>query len=223
MPITRHGIREILLGLLVTGFMATGLLYAAWTVQAWIGWLCVVPGALMIWVLAFFRDPERPVPEGPGLVVSPADGMVTHIDEVDEPTFLGGRARRVSIFMSLFNVHVNRTPAAGTVLHRRHRPGQFLNAMNAESAERNEAHDLGLALDEPAGERMLVRQIAGVIARRIVCVPAIGDHLARGERLGMVKFGSRLEVFVPATREWTIRVRVGQPVRAGATVLGELA
>ena len=223
MPITRHGIREILLALLVTGLMAAGLLYAAWTVQPWIGWLCAVPAALMLWVVAFFRDPERAIPHGPGLVVSPADGVVTHIDEVDEPAFLGGRARRVSIFMSLFNVHVNRAPAAGTVVHRHHRPGQFLNAMSAESSIRNEAHDLGLALDAPAGERMLVRQIAGVIARRIVCVPAVGDHLARGERLGMVKFGSRLEVFVPAARAWTIRVQVGQPVRAGATVLGELA
>jgi len=174
-------------------------------------------------VLSFFRDPEREVPCGTNHLLCTADGTVTHIDEVDEPSFLGGPARRISIFMSIFNVHVNRLPVDGRVAYRAYRRGQFINAMSGDSAHRNEANDLGIETEDPRMPRLLVRQIAGLIARRIVCVPAVGDPVRQGERFGMIKFSSRVEIYLPLATAFTPRVRIGEAVQAGTTILGDLA
>lgn len=188
-------------------------------------WVSVVPftgAALVAW---FFRDPERAVPQEPGILVSPADGHVADIETVDEPSFLGGKAIRVGIFLSPLDVHVNRSPAKGVVRHREYRAGKFLAAYDRRAVEENESCALGIECEAPAGKpplRVLVRQVVGVAARRIVCPAEPGQALARGERFGMIKFGSRTELWVPESAGFRCRVAIGQFVRGGSTVLGEV-
>lgn len=179
-----------------------------------------LPGALLaslwLFIVSFFRDPERVVPTDPAALVSPADGVITHLEEVDEPGV--GRAFRVSIFLSVFNVHVNRSPRRGTVARVAYYPGEFLDARTAGCDRRNE--QLWLDLDDAAlGCRLRLKQISGAIARRIVCRARVGEALAAGERFGMIKFGSRTDVLVPAELVASVGVKVGQAVRGGADVL----
>jgi phosphatidylserine decarboxylase len=199
-------------GAILAGFGAVALLAGggAW----WALPLAWLPVAL--WVPAFFRDPARPGPRGDRLVIAPADGRVVSVGEVDEPAFVGGRALRVSVFMNVFNVHVNRHPVDGTVLLRRYHPGKFLNASLDKSSLDNEQMSLGVRSGRGP---VLVRQIAGLIARRIVTDPQVGDPVRQGERLGLIRFGSRVDTFLPAGAQ--ARVRVGDRTRAGVTVIGE--
>ena len=171
-----------------------------------------------LFALYFFRDPERTAPGGEDELLSPADGVVVEVGEVDENEFIGGRAYKAAVFMSLFDVHVNRAPCSGKVGMRRHHDGSFLNAMRGESSVRNERTLLGVTARD--GRKVLVKQVAGLIARRIVTLPAEGDAMNRGERIGMVKFGSRLEVYVSAAGAFEFSVRVGERVRAGESILG---
>lgn len=221
MGLTPLGRREILLcvgaALLMGGLCAL----LGVVVHPALEWLGLLPAIFILWVLWFFRDPNRTPPEGEHRLVSPADGVITAVDEMDEPLFIEGPALRISIFMSIFSVHVNRAPLAGRIVHRQHVPGAFVNALRDESAQLNEHLDLGLETDRPEAPRILVRQIAGLIARRIVCVREPGETLARGERFGMIKFGSRLEVFLPADSGFVAHVKPGESVRAGSSVLGE--
>jgi len=177
------------------------------------------PAALVPWlsVLWFFRDPERRGPEAEEVLVAPADGRVADVQEVDEPRFVCGRALRVGIFLSPFSVHVNRAPCGGMAMYYRYAPGEFLPAYNPRAPERNEAVELGLVT--PRGLRVLVKQITGVLARRIVCEARPGQVLARGERYGMIKFGSRTELYVPVESGYRAEVVVGQWVRGGETPL----
>jgi phosphatidylserine decarboxylase len=176
---------------------------------------------LWVFVLSFFRDPERDVPDDPAALLSPADGTVTHIDEVDEPDFPGGRALRVSLFLSVFNVHVNRMPRAARVVGLRYFPGDFLYANHPDCFARNE--QLWIDLEEPGTARPLrVKQISGVAARRIVCWLKVGEAVPAGERFGMIKFGSRTEVYLPADTPVELRVKVGDKVAGGSTVLARL-
>ncbi len=222
MRLTKYGIREILIAFLLLGSMAGILLYAGRVWCVYLGPLALAPAIVFVWVLSFFRDPEREIPGAPGLVVSPADGVVTHIDEVDQPAFIEGKALRVSIFMSIFNVHVNRAPCDGRVVYLQYRKGEFLNAMIADSAHRNEANLMGLETGYGRMPKILVRQVAGLIARRIVCDCREGDEFTRGQRFGMIKFSSRVEVFMPVATMIDLRVKVGQKVCAGSTIIGEL-
>ena len=189
-------------------------------------WTAALPftgAALVAW---FFRDPERVIPTDPGILVSPADGTVADIEEVDEPTFLGGRALRVGIFLSPLNVHVNRSPARGTVRHRVYREGKFLVAYDRRAVEENEACAIGIECEAPGGRpplRILVRQVVGAAARRIVCPVEPGRALDRGERFGMIKFGSRTELWVPLDAGFRCRVKIGDGVRGGSTVMGDAA
>src|SRR5205807_554318 len=145
-------------------------------------------GLSWVFIVSFFRDPERRIPTDPQALVSPADGTVTHVDEVDEPDFPGGRAFRVSIFLSIFNVHVNRMPRTGRVINVRYFPGAFLDARHKECSVRNE--QLWLDIEEERSQRLLrVKQISGAIARRIVCWVKLGERIERGRRFGMIKFG----------------------------------
>ncbi|HSR15414.1 MAG TPA: phosphatidylserine decarboxylase family protein [Gemmatimonadales bacterium] len=171
---------------------------------------------LTIWVVAFFRDPARPGPRGDGLVIAPADGRVVSVIPIDEPTFLGGPAIRISIFMNVFNVHVNRYPADGTVAHREYTPGKFLNAATEKASRENEQSSIGL---ETSRGRILVRQIAGLVARRIVTDHGAGTVVRQGERLGLIRFGSRVDVFVPTGARPL--VAVGETTRAGQTIIAE--
>jgi phosphatidylserine decarboxylase len=185
---------------------ASGVLFGVWVL-------------LSIFCLWFFRDPNPRVPLGPDLIVSPAHGKVDIIDEMVESEFMGGACRRVSIFLSVFDVHVQNAPAAGRIVHLRHTPGQFLNAMNQESALRNENVLVGLESGERSGERLGIRLIAGVIARRIVPWVGLGDEVSRGERLSLIQFGSRVELYFPLS--YRVRVAVGNRVCGGETVLVE--
>ena len=180
----------------------------------------MVASTLWVAVALFFRDPERRVPEHPRVLVSPADGCVVEIAHGDEPHYLRQPAHRAAIFMSLFNVHVNRSPCDGRVVAVDHRPGRLGPAMRAEASLKNEANLISIhntEVDQP----VLVKQIAGLVARRTLCARAPGDVLARGETFGMVKLGSRVEVSVPSASTFQWRVKLGESVRAGETVLGE--
>src|SRR4030095_2736467 len=165
----------------------------------------------------FFRDPERTGSRGPQMVIAPADGKVVMITEVDEPTFVHGRAMRVSIFMNVFNVHVNRYPVSGTVKYVHRNPGKFLNAAAEETRLKNEQTSVGL---EASGQRILVRQIAGLIARRIHTYSREGERVEQGERMGIIRFGSRVDVFVPPAS--IVHGKVVKNTSAGTTVLAEL-
>ena len=186
--------------------------------RSWSLWLlALVVTVLALWVAYFFRDPERTGERGPSIVVAPADGKLIMITEVDEPAFVGGRATRLSIFMNVFNVHVNRYPIDGTVKYLHYNPGKFLNAAAEKSSLENEQSSVGI---EAGPYRILVRQIAGLVARRIVTYAREGEQVEQGERMGLIRFGSRVDVFVPPDSR--LRVQLGQLTTAGTTVLAEL-
>jgi len=198
-----------------------GYLYALALTAAGVlvGWLAQPAGALVPLLLAvfflwFFRDPERDIPDAAGAVVSPGDGKVTDVSFV---TMGGEKRARISIFLSVFDVHVNRSPIAGIVTDARYQRGKFLNAMNPASAEQNEQNIVSVEGD---GQLVVFKQIAGLLARRIVFHPKIGDRLERGQRVGLIKFGSRVDVLLDAAAD--LRVKVGDRVRGGASVLAYL-
>jgi len=170
-----------------------------------------------LFTLYFFRDPTPIVPMEPRLYVAPAHGKVDLIDETEEPRFLEGRCRRVSIFLSVFDVHVQQAPVAGRVTFSRHTPGQFLNAIRADCAEHNENFLLGFESAENPGEKIAVKLIAGLIARRIEPWVNIGDEVARGERISLIRFGSRVELLLPLST--SIRIKAGDRVIGGQTVV----
>jgi phosphatidylserine decarboxylase len=193
------------------GFALGGLALGGWW---WIPAGVWLPVAL--WVPFFFRDPDPGGKRGPHLILAPASGRIVSVGRVDEPEFVRGAAQRVSIFMNVFDVHVNRVPASGVTEHRDYRPGKFFNATLDKASEHNERLSVGIRT--PAGP-MLVRQIAGLIARRIVCDPRPGDRVVQGERLGLIRFGSRVDTFLPSTVQ--LRVVVGDRTVAGRTVIAE--
>ena len=176
--------------------------------------LCVPPLMLALFFLWFFRDPSRTIPATPGAIVSPADGVVTEAEWVE--TTLGSRLR-ISIFLNVFDVHVNRSPIAGTVKLVEYREGGFMNAMKPESGLTNEQTMIQIAGD---GYDVSLKQIAGLLARRIVCNVKEGDRVERGQRIGMIKFGSRCDVLMPA--EANLKVKTGARVKGGATTLAVL-
>ena len=210
---------DLLLLVLAATLVAAAVIVIAATKRSWPLWLLGFALLIVaIWVASFFRDPERNAAEkGERIVISPADGKVVLIVEVDEPTFIKGRARRVSVFMNVFNVHVNRYPVSGVVQHVQATPGKFMNAIAENASLENEQTSVGI---ESGSNRILVRQIAGLIARRIHTYSKVGDQAKQGERMGMIRFGSRVDVFLPL--DATVRVKVGDIAHAGVTVLGEL-
>lgn len=168
------------------------------------------------WVVYFFRDPDRHGARGDGLVVSPADGRIIQIVEMQEPDYLRGPCTRISVFMNIFSVHVNRYPVSGTVRYRHYNPGKFINAAADKASLENEQMSVGI--ETPRG-RFIVRQIAGLIARRIVTYSHEGDAATQGDRFGIIRFGSRVDVFLPPG--FTAKVRLGDQAHAGVTVLAE--
>lgn len=190
--------------------IAAALLLGWLTRPAW----AIIPGLLAFFFLWFFRDPERAIPQDAGAVVSPGDGKVTDVSTV---TVGNEKQTRLSIFLSVFDVHVNRSPIAGTIRDVRYQRGQFLNAMNTVSAEKNEQNIVTLEGD---GQRVVFKQIAGLLARRIVFYPKVGDRLDRGQRVGLIKFGSRVDVLLDASAH--VNVKIGDRVKGGASVLAYL-
>ena len=215
MNFAREGLSFILIATLV----AAGAFGVALARRSWPLWLFAIAlTVIALWVAYFFRDPSRTGERGEQLVIAPADGKIVMITEVDEPTFIKERAIRVSIFMNVFNVHVNRYPVSGIVRFVERKPGRFMNAADSQASLENEQASIGI---EAGSNHILVRQIAGLIARRIVTDAKDGDHVRQGDRMGLIRFGSRVDVFLPATT--TMRVKVGDATYAGVTVLGVLA
>lgn len=220
MRLAPEGIPFIVAALVAAAVLAVG----ARALQAWaaplgpvLTGLAVVAGLFGVFCLWFFRDPAPTLPADPRAIVSPAEGRVIEVVQQDEPTYLGGPSTRITIFLSVFNVHVQRAPADGVVEHRSYKPGLYLVAWEPKASEANEQASLGIRT--PAGP-MLVRQIAGLIARRILTDPEEGDRVQRGARIGLIRFGSRVDLFLPP--DWPVTVEVGQKVRVGETVVARI-
>lgn len=215
LPFARWGLAELQL----MGWPLLGLTAGLACLSTW--YVAVVPGVLLGLVVCFFRDPPRRVPQEPGLVVSPADGKVAEVTRLEHDEFLGGPAVRIGIFLSIFNVHINRAPIAGRVIALRYSPGRFLNALKPESAQQNEHTFIGIEEGAPPHRRMVVRQISGAIARRIVCDLRPGEVVVRGHKFGMIKLGSRTELILPDGENLSVQVEVGRRVKAGVSVLAD--
>ena len=210
--------REGLLFIAIAAVVAASAFGFAISRRSWGLWLfAFVLLLLALWVAYFFRDPERTGQRGPSLVVAPADGKLIMITEVEEPAFIQGRAIRLSIFMNVFNVHVNRYPVDGTVKYVHYNKGKFINAAAEKSSLENEQMSVGV---ETGKYRVLVRQIAGLIARRIVTYSKINDNVKQGERMGIIRFGSRVDVFIPVGSK--VLAKLGETTTAGVMVLAEL-
>lgn len=213
--LSAYGWREVVVLVALAG-VGTGL-------SLWISLYRLVPIFLALGAFGvyFFRDPHREPPPGDENIVAPADGRVVEITEVAEKEFLGEPAVKVGIFLSLFDVHINRAPCAGEVEYLRYERGRFLNAMRPQAAEHNENNCIGIAEGGgDGGRRVLVRQIAGRVARRIVCACQVGQQIQRGEKIGMIKFGSRTELYIPVSQLAELKITLGAKVRAGESVIG---
>jgi phosphatidylserine decarboxylase len=210
--------REGLTFIVIAAVLALGAYGAALARRSWPLWLLAfLLTVVALWVAYFFRDPERAGERGDRLVVSPADGKVMAVTEVDEPVFVKERALRISIFLNIFNVHVNRYPVGGLVEYVRYEPGKFLNAANGRASLENEQMSVGI---DTGRHRILVRQIAGLLARRLVTYSRNGETVQQGDRMGLMKFSSRMDVFLPPGS--AIKVREGQAATAGVTPIAEL-
>lgn len=212
--------RELQSAIAPQAYPASVVLAAVGLLALGLGWSWLALGALGLALanLAFFRNPSRVIPQGDRRVVSPADGRVVEVTKLDDPDEFVGPAWRIAIFLSVFNVHINRAPLSGRVRAVRRRGGRFLAAFRSDASERNV--QLRLDLEGPGGTRIGVSQITGLIARRIVCHASEGGTLERGEPYGLICYGSRAEVYLPMRSE--IAVRPGDRVRGGATILAEV-
>ena len=213
LPFCRWGLAELQL----MGWPLLILTIASALTPYW--YLAVVTAVPLCLIVYFFRDPLRAVPRGSGLLVAPADGKVVEIARLGHDAFIGGPAVRIGIFLSIFNVHLNRAPSASRVVALRYSPGLFLNALNSESAVKNENTWIGLEEESPPHRRLVVRQISGTIARRIVCDLRPGEVLGRGQKVGMIKLGSRTELIIPDTDDLRIEVKIGRKILAGTSVM----
>jgi phosphatidylserine decarboxylase len=215
--LARAGLAELIGFSLMFAVLTSVFVVAGWYHAAF--WL-PLPLVLAAWlfVLAFFRDPERSIPSDADALLSPADGTITDVGEVDEPDFPGGRAFRIGIFLSVFNVHINRVPRSGRVVALRYFPGYFLDARNPACGVSNEQLWIDLE-DGGTGRPIRVKQIAGAIARRIVCWLKPGEQVHAGARLGMIKFGSRTELYLPAGEAHELAVKAGDVVHGGSSIL----
>lgn len=176
-------------------------------------------GVVLIWVLSFFRDPYRKIPNDKGLLLAPADGRITDIETVQEDGFIKGPALRIGIFLSIFDVHINRAPCNATVEKIFYKKGRYKDARDPQAGRLNESNDLYLIRTDVPNDKLIVRQISGVIARRIVCSAAQGQKLSGGQKFGMIKFGSRTELYLPAREDVRCLVRTGDKVKAGISGL----
>ena len=181
-------------------------------------WVTIILALLLVFVTAFFRNPQRKIPGDPKAVVCPADGKVIEIKEIDEPDFLKTRCIRICVFMNVFNVHINRIPLAGTVNKVQYFPGKFFVASLDKASVLNERN--AVLIEAKGGVKILVVQIAGLVARRIVNYLAAGESVAKGDRFGLIRFGSRLDLYLPLNTR--IAVRMGEKVKGGETVMGVL-
>ncbi len=218
-PLAPDGVREMAI---ITVLLGGGTAAATAAAAGGFTWCWPIAGLLLIaWAggIAFFRDPERETPADPTLMVAPADGKIVEISRIDRHDDLPGLATRVSIFLSIFDVHVNRSPCAGVVRSIRYTPGKFLDARDPESGRANESNTIVIEPDPPHAGPVVVRQIAGLVARRIVCGVKVGQRLEAGQRIGLIKFGSRTELIVPGHDLYAVAVGIDDRARGARTVL----
>ena len=219
-PLTKYGLPQVVIYPaivlaamivfpLVTAFLPLWSIIAAEAALA----------AILVWALMFFRDPERCCPEDKKLLLAPADGRITEIGTIDETSFIRGPALRIGIFLSIFDTHINRSPCNVKIEKITYTKGKYLNAMNPKSGYLNESNELDLFRTDSPNDKLIVRQVSGAIARRIVCAAVEGQELAGGERFGMIKFGSRTELYVPMRENVKCVVTIGDKVKAGLTPL----
>ena len=215
--LTRMGLVEVLSSSFVFGIITLIVTIAG---AFWAPFWLLLPVVAAFWFLAvwFFRDPERTIPNDPDALLCPADGTITDIGEVEESDFPGGKALRISMFLSIFSVHVNRIPRSGRVVGLRYFPGSFVDARRKDAAIQNEQLWIDLEENDPP-RRVRVKQISGAVARRIVCWLKLGEAVRAGDRLGMIKFGSRTDVLIPASDVAEVMVKVGDKVHGASTIL----
>jgi phosphatidylserine decarboxylase len=219
-PITKYGMPQVVVypGLCVLAMAIIDFLVPIsllfWLIES-------VLAVVLIWMLSFFRDPYRQIPAGDNLILSPADGTISDIEIVDEPSVIDGPATRIGIFLSIFSVHINRTPCAVKIEKITYRKGLFINALDRDCGNVNESNNIGMVRLKKPYDKMLVRQISGAIARRIVCDAEQGQEFTGGSIFGMIKFGSRTELYLPAGCGAKIAVKVGDKVNAGLTILAK--
>lgn len=217
-PLARYGLAECIFSTVFAApAFAVMLALAIRSGNPGVWWIASMFGWLWVQLLWFFRDPTRIAPADPEALLSPADGVVTDIDEVVAPDFPGNRAKRISIYLSVWNVHLSRVPRSGRVVGMRYFRGAFINAMSRDCVRRNE--QLWLDYVEPNGRLIRVKQFSGALARRIVCHVAVGEHITAGDRYGIIKYGSRADVLVPVDSDITWLVKPGDVVSGTTTIL----
>jgi phosphatidylserine decarboxylase len=223
-PITKYGLPQVALyPAIIVAMMVVGLFALSraggspWAAAVWAAE--VILFVVLVWAFSFFRDPHREVPSGSNLMLSPADGTVTDVDILNSCDYMDGKVLRVGIFLSVFNVHINRAPCKARIVEVTYKEGKFKDARRADSSKVNESNDVRMErLDEPR-DPVMVRQVSGAIARHIVCKAKPGDLFEMGQRFGMIKFGSRTELYVPARASARCLVKPGDKVRAGLDIL----
>jgi phosphatidylserine decarboxylase len=220
-PLTRYGLPEVVVypAAVLVLMAAVGLFGPAW-LPLW--GVCVVEAIFLLvlgWALMFFRDPHRVPPCDDNLLLAPADGTITDVEMVEESEFIEGPALRVGIFLSIFSTHINRAPCDARIEKITYRRGKYINAMSPRAGKVNESNNVQMVRTSQPQDRLLVRQISGAIARRIVCAAREGQQLVGGERFGMIKFGSRTELYLSASENVICMVRIGDKVKAGVTPL----
>ena len=220
-PLTKYGWPQVVIfPVAILVVMIAVLLGTRGFLQPWIVISAeALLAVILIWSLTFFRDPERRCPSDSNLLLAPADGQITDIGTVEKNDFIGGTALRIGIFLSIFNTHINRAPCNVKIEKITYREGKYKNAMNPLSSQVNESNDLGLIRTDNPQDRLIVRQISGAIARRIVCDKTEGQVLTSGEKFGMIKFGSRTELYLPLRENAKCLVQIGDKVKAGLTAL----
>ncbi|GHV20997.1 phosphatidylserine decarboxylase proenzyme [Planctomycetales bacterium] len=220
---TSLGKREIAKYGAILVLAAIGLWFFGAAVSCAFYYLLIIPTLLFGFLLYFFRDPERQIPTDHNAILSPADGTITHLEKVPASAIIGEECWRVSIFLSVFNVHLNRAPFAGAVTAVTYQKGSFLDARDNASLDKNESNTIVFRSDHPRLPVFAIRQIAGLIARRIVCIVKPNDQICAGSRVGMMKFSSRTDLLVPVKSGVTWQIKIGDAVFAGTSVLGKLA
>jgi phosphatidylserine decarboxylase len=218
-PLTKYGLPQVvvfpatILAAMVSCFIVGALYLSTWAVIVTEALLAVA----LIWTLSFFRDPHRLSPPDSEILLAPADGKITDIEIVEKDDFISGTALRIGIFLRIFDAHINRAPCNVKVERVTYRPGRYKNAISPESRRVNESNDLEMTRTDSPQDKLIVRQISGAIARRIVCTARQGQELTGGQKFGMIKFGSRTELYMPARENAECLVRVGDKVKAGVT------
>lgn len=221
LPITKYGLPEVviypaaIIGAMISAFLLRPLVSPTWAFSI----IEAILAIMLIWILAFFRDPHRTPDQQGQVIVAPADGKILHIETVSEPRIYNASTIKIAIFMNIFNVHVNRVPLPGKVLQINYKPGKYLNAATEKASRENESNEIIFQAQNKTYGKFIVKQISGAVARRIVCDAHQNDFFAGGQRFGMIKFGSRCELYLPESKQLNIAVKPGDKVKAGQTIL----